>query len=67
MDGKLNGVILTGADLSGAYLAYTDLTNATYDSTTTWPPVGFWGDTTCPDGTNSGDVGNAAGNATCGF
>ena len=47
---------LSGADLNGANLRHADLNGANLLET-------IWGNTTCPDGTNSNDPGNS----TCGF
>ena len=60
-DAVLFGARLGGADLLNANLIGADLTTATYDSTTTWPTAKWWGNTTCPDGTNSDN------NPSCGF
>ena len=60
---NLTDADLTGANLTGANLYRANLAGATSDSTTTWPTAEYWDNTTCPDGTNSND----AGNATCGF
>ena len=65
---ELDGADLTGANLNGANLTYAnlnlaDLKGATSDLTTKWPTSFYWGNTTCPDGTNSNDPGNE----TCGF
>ena len=60
---QLNGADLDGANLTEAFLWRTDLTIANYDSKTIWPTAEYWKNTTCPNGTNSND----AGNATCGF
>ena len=72
----LNDADLTGANLTGASLIDADLTKAdlrdanlnganlngaTYDSVTIWPTAEWWGNTTCPDGSNSDN------NPSCGF
>jgi len=49
-DGDLTGANLTGADLSGAILCGADLTDANVTGA-------LWGDTICPDCTNSNDNG----------
>ena len=54
---------LTGANLRNANLWNANLTGALHNSGTTWPAAEEWSNTTCPDGTNSNDPGNA----TCGF
>ena len=59
----LVGADLTDADLTGAGLGDAILSSAIYDPTTIWPTADFWYNTTCPDGTNSNDPGNA----TCGL
>ena len=48
---------LTGADLYGADLRYADLTGADLTGASNLNGV-TWGDTICPDGTNSNDNGN---------
>ena len=58
---NLSGADLTGAVLEGANLEGANLGGATSDSTTTWPTANWWGNTTCPDGTNSDN------NPSCGF
>ena len=65
---NLTGAVLAGVYLEKANLTDADLTNANlggaiYDPTTIWPTADFWYNTTCPDGTNSNDPGNA----TCGL
>ena len=50
-----------GADVTETYLNGGNLTDATYDSKTTWPTAEFWYDTTCPDGSNSDNK------PSCGF
>ena len=59
-DAVLFGARLGGADLLNANLIGADLTTATYDSTTTWPTAKWWGNTTCPDGTNSDNIPSSA-------
>ena len=56
-------VKLNGANLTNAFLEEANLSYAIYDPKTAWPTADYWNDTTCPDGTNSNDPGNAA----CGF
>jgi hypothetical protein len=56
-DANLSGANLTGADLTGANLSRANLTganleNAELNSATTLTGV-TWGNTTCPDGTNT--------------
>ena len=53
---NLTGAYLKGANLTEADLNNANLTNATLDDA-------IWGNTTCPDGTNSNDPGNS----TCRF
>ena len=63
---ELSGANLSGANLSGANLNSTDLVNATLNEAdltgATGTPFGagnaIWGNTTCPDGTNSDAHGN---------
>jgi uncharacterized protein YjbI with pentapeptide repeats len=55
----LSGADLASADLNGANLGNTDLSGATLDS------VG-WDSTTCPDETNSNDVGGTCCNNMAG-
>jgi Pullulanase X25 domain/Pentapeptide repeats (8 copies)/Bacterial Ig-like domain (group 3) len=59
---QLNGANLTGADLSGANLTGANLTMANLDGAVTTGATfkqATWGDTTCPDGTNSDDDGGS--------
>ena len=60
-DSLLHEAQLANAQLEGANLTNADLTGATHNSATTWPTAGWWGNTTCPDGTNSDN------NPSCGF
>ena len=55
------GTGLTSANLRGAHLYNANLTEAQYDSKTIWPAAEYWGNTTCPDGSNSDN------NPSCGF
>ena len=59
--GRAGGKLVEAFEAPGMNGA--DLTGATYDLNTTWPAAIYWGDTTCPDGSNSDDPGNA----TCGM
>ena len=58
---NLTGANLSGANLNGANLSGANLKDTTYASNTTWPTDEYWGNTTCPDGTNSDS------NRSCGF
>ena len=60
---NLTDAHLNGADLTGANLWKANLLEVKYDPTTTWPAPQYWNETTCPNGTNSVEPGNA----TCGF
>ena len=60
---NLTDAHLNGADLTGVNLTLANLDNAKFDTSPIWPTAEFWSNTTCPDGTNSNDPGNA----TCGF
>jgi uncharacterized protein YjbI with pentapeptide repeats len=56
---NLAGVDLTGADLTNAYTSYTNMTDADLSGAITTGvnlsgnPAIIYGNTTCPDGTNS--------------
>jgi hypothetical protein len=62
-DANFSGADLTGADLTNAYVYNTDMTNAdltgaiTTNVTLTNPHI-LYGNTICPDGTNSDDNGD---------
>ena len=59
---QLNGADLTSADLRGANLTGANLTGANlYGAVTTGAAFkqAIWGNTTCPDGTNSDDDGGS--------
>ena len=58
---NLTFAVLNGAELGGANLNGANLIGAKSDSMTTWPTANWWGNTTCPVGTNSDN------DPSCGF